>query len=259
MCKRFENKVAIVTGAGSGIGLGAALAFAQEGAAVVVVDISSQKAEAAVNTIRETGGKALSVTADVSRAEDAQRISSQAVATFGGVDVLANIAGIQTYGTVVDTDEATWDRTIDTNLKSMYLVSKYCVPEMIKRGGGSIVNMASVQGLASQRNVVAYTASKGGVLAMTRTMALDHALQNIRVNSVCPGTIDTPMLQWAANQLRPDNPQEVIKEWGKIHALDRVGKVEEVAQVILFLASDAASFITGTQIIVDGGLLAKID
>lgn len=259
MCKRFENKVAIVTGAGSGIGLATALAFAQEGAAVVVVDISPQKAEDVVNSIREKGGKALAVTADVSRAEDAQRIPSAAVATFGGVDVLANIAGIQTYGTVVDTDEDTWDRTIDINLKSMYLVSKYCVPAMIKRGGGSVVNMASVQGLASMPNVVAYAASKGGVLAMTRTMALDHALQNIRVNSVCPGTVDTPMLQWAANELNPDNPQEVIKEWGKIHALNRVAKADEVAQVILFLASDAASFITGTQIIVDGGLLARIN
>jgi NAD(P)-dependent dehydrogenase (short-subunit alcohol dehydrogenase family) len=258
VCNRFENKVAIVTGAGSGIGLATALAFAREGAAVVGVDISAQKAEGTAQAIQKNGGKALAVTADVSKSADAQRIAAQAAAAFGGIDILANIAGIQTYGTVVDTDEDTWDRTININLKSMYLVSKYCVPEMIQRGGGSIINMASVQGLASMGNVVAYTASKGGVLAMTRTMALDHAADHIRVNSVCPGSVDTPMLRWAADLFEPNDPEGAIQEWGKSHALNRVGKAEEVAQVILFLASEAASFITGTQIVVDGGMLAKI-
>ena len=207
-----------------------------------------------MHQIQEQGGTGVAVQADVSNNADARRIATEAVQAYGGIDYLVSSAGIQTYGTVVDMEEDIWDRTIAVNLKSIYLVSKYCVPEMIKRGKGAIVNVASVQGLLSQPGVVAYSASKGGMIAMTRTMALDHASDNIRVNSICPGSVDTPMLRTSANLFSPDNPTEAIQDWGKLHALGRVAQPDEIAQATLFLASDAASFITGATIVADGGL-----
>jgi NAD(P)-dependent dehydrogenase (short-subunit alcohol dehydrogenase family) len=251
---RFEKKVVVVTGAGSGIGRACAVSFAAEGASVVIVDVNQAAADAVVEQIASAGGQAAAVLADVSKAADAQRIAQEAVARFGGIDCLVNNAGIQTYGTVVDTDEALWDRTLNINLKGVFLVSKYCVPEIAKRGGGAVVNMGSVQGIRTQRNVVAYTATKGAILAMTRTMALDHAAQNIRVNAVAPGSVDTPMLRWAAGLFEPDNPEALIDEWKTLHPLGRVARSDEIAQVVLFLASDQASFVTGATIVVDGGL-----
>ncbi|MCC7451666.1 MAG: SDR family oxidoreductase [Anaerolineae bacterium] len=255
---RFGGKVAVVTGAGAGIGRATAEALAADGASVVIADVNAEQGERAAQGIRDKGGQAVVVQADVSRAADAERIAADAVKAFGGIDYLVNNAGIQTYGTVVDTDEATWDRTLGINLKGVFLVSKYCIPQIIKRGGGAVVNMGSVQGFASQRAVAAYSASKGAVIAMTRTMALDHAPDKIRVNCVCPGSVDTPMLRWAANLFVPENPGGAIEEWGKLHALERVATPQEIANVILFLMSDAASFITGAAIVADGGMLAGI-
>jgi NAD(P)-dependent dehydrogenase (short-subunit alcohol dehydrogenase family) len=251
---KFKDKVAVVTGAGAGIGQAVAKAFALEGASVVIVDINEEPANDTLQQIQKADGTGLVVIADVSNNADTQRIATEAVDAFGGIDYLVSSAGIQTYGTVVDTDEETWDRTIDINLKSIYLVSKYCIPEMIKRNGGAIVNVASVQGLASQPSVVAYSASKGGMIAMTRTMALDHASDNIRVNSICPGSVDTPMLRTSANLFSPDNPTEALKDWGKLHALGRIAHPDEIAKVTLFLASDDASFMTGATVVADGGL-----
>jgi NAD(P)-dependent dehydrogenase (short-subunit alcohol dehydrogenase family) len=251
---RFEDKVVVVTGAGSGIGRACAASFAAEGAKIVVVDVNPSAAEAVVEQIEAAGGQAVAVVADVSKAADAQKIAQEAAARFGGIDCLVNNAGIQTYGTVVDTDEETWDRTLNINLKGVFLVSKYCIPEIAKRGGGAVVNMGSVQGIRTQRNVAAYTATKGAILAMTRTMALDHAAQNIRVNAVAPGSVDTPMLRWAAGLFEPDNPEALIDEWKTLHPLGRVARSDEIAQVVLFLASDQASFVTGATIVVDGGL-----
>jgi len=255
---RFEHQVVVITGAGAGIGRATAEAFARAGAAVVIADVNAEQGERVAQAIRDGGGQAHAVQADVSRSADAQRIAAEAVRVFGGIDILFNNAGIQTYGTVVDTDEDVWDRTLGINLKGIFLVSKYCVPEIAKRGGGAVINMASVQGFASQKRVVAYVASKGAVIAMTRTMSLDHAPQKIRVNCVCPGSVDTPMLRWAADLFSPDNPTEAVESWGQAHPLGRVAKPSEIAEVVMFLASDAASFMTGAAVVADGGLLAGL-
>ena len=255
---RFEGKVALVTGAATGIGGATALAFGAEGASVVLSDVNSRALNERLHEIQSAGGQGIAVVADVSKSADAQRTVSEAVAAFGGIDYLVASAGIQTYGTAVDTDEDTWDRTLAVNAKGVYLAAKYCIPEMVKRGGGAIVNVASVQGLFSQPNVAAYAASKGAVIAMTRTMAIDHAGDNIRANSICPGSIETPLLRYAAEQMQPEDPDGAIKEWGGLHVLGRVGQPEEMAQVALFLCSDGASFITGAAIVADGGLTIQL-
>jgi NAD(P)-dependent dehydrogenase (short-subunit alcohol dehydrogenase family) len=256
---RFENKVAVVTGAAKGIGRATAEAFAREGAAVVGVDIDGPALGEVVDGIQAAGGKVHAVIADVSSNDDTRRAAEEAVRVFGGIDYLCNVAGLQTYGTVVETDEELWDRTLDINLKSIYLMGKYCIPEIARRGGGAVVNMASTQGLASQTRVAAYVASKGGAIAMTHTMALDHAAQNIRVNSICPGSVDTPLLRFSARNHDPNrDPEDVLKEWGRAHPIGRVARAEEIAAVYLFLCSEEASFITGTEIVVDGGLLARL-
>ncbi len=255
---RFEGKVALVTGAATGIGGATAVAFGAEGACVVLSDVNQPALDERAREIQSAGGQAIAVLADASKASDAQRSVSEAVAAYGGIDYLVASAGIQTYGTAVDTDEDTWDRTLAVNAKGVYLAAKYCIPEMAKRGGGAIVNVASVQGLFSQPNVAAYSASKGAVIAMTRTMAIDHAGDNIRANSICPGSIETPLLRFAAEQMQPEDPDGAIKEWGGLHVLGRVGQPEEMAQVALFLCSDASSFITGAAIVADGGLTIQL-
>jgi NAD(P)-dependent dehydrogenase (short-subunit alcohol dehydrogenase family) len=195
----------------------------------------------------------------VTSANDMQRLVGFAVETYGGVDVLVNGAGVQRYGTVVETEEETWDEVLAINLKGMYLAARYAIPEMRERGGGSIVNVSSVQAFASQKGVAAYTASKGGVNALTRAMALDHAEENIRVNAVCPGSVDTPMLRWAADLFKGEKTtEETLEGFGKMHPIGRVAKPEEVAEVIAFLASPRASFVTGGEYKVDGGLLAAL-
>ena len=255
---RFKDKIAVVTGAATGIGGATADAFSAEGAFVVLTDVNETDLVERANRLNEGGGNCIAVVADISSPGDAQRVAEEAVSAFGGVDYLVASAGIQTYGTVVSTDEDTWDRTLGVNAKGVYLAAKYCIPEMAKRGGGAIVTVASVQGLFSQPNVAAYAASKGAVIAMTRTMAIDHAGDNIRANSICPGSIETPLLRFAAEQMQPEDPDGAIKEWGGLHVLGRVGQPEEMAQVALFLCSDASSFVTGAAIVADGGLTIQL-
>ena len=256
--RRFEGKSVIVTGGGMGIGKGAACAFALEGGNVIVADISAEAADDTVRDITSAGGRAISVTCDVSSASDVQAMVANGVKAFGGIDVVFNNAGINLFGRVDEMSEADWDRQINVNLKSVFLVSKYAIPEMRKRGGGAIVNNASVQAFASQRTVAAYAATKGGIVSMTNVMALDHAPDNIRANCIAPGSIKTPLLEHSAEAFAPDDPDAAIEEWGKDHPIGRIGTVDDVANLVLFLASDEASFCTGGCYRIDGGLLSSL-
>jgi NAD(P)-dependent dehydrogenase (short-subunit alcohol dehydrogenase family) len=251
----LSGKVALVTGAGKGIGEASALAMARHGAAVAVVDVDDESADSVARRIEEEGGRAVSIAADVSTAEGAAHIARTVREALGGLHILHNNAGIQRYGTVVTTDEQGWDEVLDVNLKSVYLVSHACVPLIQEAGGGSIINTSSVQAFASQASVAAYTVSKHGILGLTRSMAVDLA-PTIRVNCVCPGSVDTPMLRDAlAGAPDPDATWRAVRN---MHLLRRVAKPEEVANVVVFLASEAASFITGAAIPVDGGLLIPL-
>ena len=254
--KKFENATAVVAGGGSGIGKATSIALAIEGASVAIIDINEKNANNTADEITAAGGSALAVAADVTKMVEAERAVSQAVSTFGGINYLCNSAGLQSYGTVVTTDEATWDRTLEVNLKSIYVVSKFCIPEILKQGGGAVVNISSVQGLRCQSNVAAYAASKGAAIALTRSMALDYAAQNIRVNCICPGSIDTPMLRYGAG--KHGDVEEVLKQWGSHHPIGRVGTSAEIAQTVLFLFSKASGFMIGQPVVVDGGLMSKI-
>ena len=256
--REFEGRVAIVTGGATGIGRAAAERLGAGGAAVVIGDVGEGLAQTE-SRLRQAGLQLHARRTDVRSSADLQALARFAAEACGGVDILVCSAGIQRYGTVVDTPEELWDEVLAVNLKGQYLAARHAIPLMRARGGGAIVNVASVQGLATQPKVAAYTASKGGVLALTRAMAIDHAAERIRVNAVCPGSVDTPMLRWAADLFRGDQSQEsLLAEWGRSHPLGRVGKAEEVAELIAFLASDRASFITGAQVVVDGGLLAGV-
>ncbi len=256
--KRFDGKVVVVTGAAMGIGRACAEAFAAEGGSVVIGDINEAKREETVSAIRASGGQATSVHCDVRSAADVQNLIKTAADSFGGVDVLFNSAGVVRYGTVEELTEDDWDFQVGINLKGSFFTCKYAIPEMRKRGGGSIVNTASVQAFASQKTVAAYAASKGGVVSFTTTVALDHAHENIRCNCIAPGSIHTPMLDDAANTFGGDDPAGAIREWGRLHPIGRVGRPEEVANLVLFLGSDESSFCTGGCYRVDGGLLSPL-
>jgi NAD(P)-dependent dehydrogenase (short-subunit alcohol dehydrogenase family) len=256
--RRFANKVVVITGAGSGIGRTAALAFAREGGSVVIGDINETDGAETARQILESGGYATAVRCDVRKPEDVEALIARAVADFGGVDVLYNNAGVVRYGTVEELSVEDWDFQLDINLKGTFLTCKYAIPQMRQQGGGAIVNTASVQAFASQKTVPAYAASKGGVVSLTITIALDHADDNIRCNCIAPGTIRTPMVDQAADTFGPDDPEAAIAEWGRLHPLGRVGKPEEVANLVLFLASDEAAFCTGGCYRVDGGLLSPL-
>lgn len=255
---RFAGKSVIVTGAGMGIGRGAAVAFAREGGCVIAADIDPAAADDTVREITSAGGRAIAVRCDVSKSSDVQKMVADSVRGFGGIDVVFNNAGINLFGTVDEMTEEDWDRQINVNLKSVFLVCKYAIPEMRKRGGGAIVNNASVQAFASQRTVAAYAATKGGIVSMTNVMALDHAPDNIRVNCIAPGSIRTPLLEHSAQTFAPDDPEAAIADWGQDHPIGRIGTVEDVANLVLFLASDEASFCTGGCYRVDGGLLSAL-
>lgn len=256
--ERQDDKVAVVTGAAQGIGAAVAEAFARAGMAVGVFDVNGDNAAREAGKIRDEGGRAVSAAADVRDSGALDEAFSAVEAEFGGVDVLANIAGIVIYGELSAFSEEDWNRVIGVNLTGTFLASRRAIPSMRERGGGAIVNTASVQAFASQPTVAAYSASKGGIVAMTRTMALDHAQDGIRVNAVAPGSVHTPMLDDSAQRFGGDDPQAALDEWGAAHPIGRLIKPDEIAAAIVFLCSSAASAITGTTLLVDGGLTSRL-
>lgn len=251
---RFDGKVAIITGGTSGIGLATARLLSREGAHVVLMARDPVRGREAVETIG-ADGRAIFVAGDVSVAADGKRCADMAVQTFGGLDILFNNAGvIYVNRSLVDTSEQEWDSVVDSNLKGTFLMSKYAIPHMINNGGGAIVNNASIFGLVGGSGVAAYCAAKGGIVNLTRALALDHAAQNVRVNCVCPGSVDTPLLEKEMNDLGGVDLQR--PKFASRHPMNRIASPEEVAQAVAFLASDEASFVTGAALPVDGGRAA---
>jgi meso-butanediol dehydrogenase / (S,S)-butanediol dehydrogenase / diacetyl reductase len=254
----FKGRVALVTGT-TGIGRAIALRLAAGGTQIVACGIEPPGNEELGAEARQKNLAIQVERCDVTERTQVQAAIALAVQRYGGLDIIVNAAAIHPFGTVLETDLATWNRCLTVNITSMYLTAHLGIPEMKKRGGGAIINLASVQGTACQRGVVAYATSKGAILSLTRALALDHAADNIRVNSISPGSVRTPMLARSAGHFAPDLPTEqVFARFGAAHPLGRIGTPEEVAELAAFLASDRASFCTGGDYLVDGGLLAGI-
>ncbi|MEO5858625.1 MAG: SDR family oxidoreductase [Pyrinomonadaceae bacterium] len=252
---RFDGKVIFVTGGALGIGRAACEIFAERGASVAIVDWDEAAGNVLAKDLQQAGHSAMFHKVNVANFDDVQTAADATAAAFGTIDSLVVSAGIQRYGTAVSTDEAQWDEVMGVNLKGAWNAAKACIPHILKQGG-SIVNVSSVQALASQQNVLAYTASKHGLIGLTRSMAMDFAKDGIRANAVCPGTVDTPMLKWAAS-LDP-NPQSVYDACNAMHPLGRIAQPREIGEVVAFLAHESSSFVTGAVWTVDGGLLTQI-
>ena len=251
MAMRLSNKVAIITGSASGMGQAAAELFAREGASVVVTDISAEMGEATVRSIRNAGGRAIFVKANVADEDEVKQMVSVAIDAFGRVDVLYNNAGIMPSddGSVTDLTEATWDRILDVNLKSAFLCSKYTIPQMMKQGKGSIINIASfVAFMGCTVPQDAYTASKGGMLSLTKSFAVQYGRYGIRCNAICPGPIETPLLRtlWTSEEARDLRLNRI--------PLGCFGEPQDIIYMALYLASDESSWTTGAWLVIDGGI-----
>jgi NAD(P)-dependent dehydrogenase (short-subunit alcohol dehydrogenase family) len=248
----LEDKIALVTGGASGIGRGTALVFAREGAKVVIADLAAEGGEETVRSIKEAGGDAAYVKCDVSQASDVEALVKKTVDMYGRLDCAFNNAGVGPFGTTTDCSEEDWDITINVNLKGVWLCMKYEIQHMLSQGGGVIVNTASVGGLIGTPGIAAYTASKHGVIGLTKTAALEYVQAGIRVNAVCPGTVLTPLVErgLAANPAMKD---ALLSK----HPIGRFGKTEEIAEAVVWLCSDAASYVTGIAFPVDGGVVAQ--
>ncbi len=247
---RLKNKIAIITGSGSGIGRSSAELFAKEGAKVVVADIDKIGGEETVELIKKNGGEAIFVKTDVTKEDEVKNLVDSAVKEFGGLNIIFNNAGIDLAHTVVDTDEDAWQRSIDINLKSVYLGCKYAIPHMLENGG-AILSTASVLAHATSPNQAPYTASKTGVVGLIRQIAYDYAKNNVRANTICPGDTLTPMSKKFFSE--KGDPEKAMKVWTDKIPMGRFAQPEEIASVALFLVSDEASYLTGQSIIVDGG------
>jgi NAD(P)-dependent dehydrogenase (short-subunit alcohol dehydrogenase family) len=250
---RLKDKVAIITGAASGIGLAAARRFVAEGAKVVVADVQDASHEVAEMT--KQGGKALFVRTDVSSEAQVEALIQRTAAAYGRLDVLVNCAGVELSKKITDTSEAEWDRLMSVNLKGVFLCSRAAIPVIWRNGGGVIVNVASELGLVGGSEIAAYCASKGGVVQLTKAMAIDHAGDGIRVNCVCPGPVSTPLLESIIQA--SSNPEEERRHITEKTLLRRLGRPEEIANVILFLASEESSYLTGSVVVADGGWTAQ--
>jgi NAD(P)-dependent dehydrogenase (short-subunit alcohol dehydrogenase family) len=252
---RLRGKIAIVTGAGRGIGYAIAIRFAAEGATVVAANRNVEEGEAAVEAIRTAGGEATFVRTDIRAPEDCERLIDDTEARYGRIDVLCNNAGVGLLRTVVETTLDDYAYVMDTNVRGAFLLCKHAIPGMVERGGGAIVNIASVAAFVGFERDAAYCASKGALLMLTRQLALDYASAGIRVNAICPGFIDTPELRHYCEQ-QPD-PGAALALCHSAHPMGRIGLPDEIAAGAAFLASDEASFVTGGSLVVDGGLLTR--
>jgi NAD(P)-dependent dehydrogenase (short-subunit alcohol dehydrogenase family) len=253
MTGKMEGKVALVTGGSSGIGRATALVFAREGAKVVIADVAVERCYDTADEIRDGGGQVHCVEADVSMADQVKALIDEIVETYGRLDCAFNNAGIEgEQAPTADSTEENWDRVIDINLKGMWLGMKYEILQMLKQGGGAIVNMSSVAGLVGFPGIPAYVASKHGVLGLTKTAALEYATQGIRINAVCPGIIRTEMIE----RFTGGDPQ-AEEQLAASEPVGRMGTPEEVAEAVVWLCSDEASFVTGHPLVVDGGMVAQ--
>jgi len=248
---RLQNKVALITGGTSGIGEATAILFSKEGAQVAITGRDEKRGHAVTARILETGGKAIFIRTDVRRAAECHRAVDETLKTFGKLDILFNNAGVFYPHTILDCTEEEWDLQLDINLKGTFLMSKFALPGMIQQGSGVIINNSSGWGIVGGDKAVAYCASKGGVVLLTKAMAIDHGPQGIRVNCICPGDVDTPML--------PEDARMRGLKWADYLAgcanrpLGRIGTVDEIAKATIFLASEDSSFMTGAALVVDGG------
>jgi NAD(P)-dependent dehydrogenase (short-subunit alcohol dehydrogenase family) len=253
MTIRFDGKTAIVTGGAMGIGAATAEKLSELGASVAILDRDASAAQTTADALVKAGHKAKAFACDVSNEASVKEAIDATVQLYGGLHVLISNAGIQRYGDMVHTSTEVWDETFDVHVKGCFYATRIGIPAMLSSGGGAIVTVGSVQSFTAVVNSAAYVAAKHALMGITRSIALDYARQNIRANCVCPGSIDTPMMRWSANL--SGSPEELLETCRRMHPVGRIGTPAEVANAIAFLASDWASFITGTSLLVDGGLL----